>query len=73
MMVRQALVNLVDNAIKYSPAGSVIRIAVGRSNVAAVVEVQDSGAGIDPDRRSRIFDRFYRGPDADPAMAPASG
>jgi heavy metal sensor kinase len=61
MMLRQALINLVDNAIKYSPSGSVIRIGVDGSANAAIVEVQDSGAGIAPDRREHIFDRFYRG------------
>jgi heavy metal sensor kinase len=61
VMLRQALINLVDNAIKYSPSGSVIRIGVDGSPNAAIVEVQDSGAGIAPDRREHIFDRFYRG------------
>ena len=61
VMLRQALINLVDNAIKYSPSGSVIRIGVDGSANAAIVEVQDSGAGIAPDRREHIFDRFYRG------------
>jgi heavy metal sensor kinase len=61
VMLRQALINLVDNAIKYSPSGSVIRIGVDGSPNASIVEVQDSGAGIAPDRREHIFDRFYRG------------
>ena len=61
VMLRQALINLVDNAIKYSPSGSVIHIGVDGAANAATVEVQDSGAGIAPDRRDRIFDRFYRG------------
>lgn len=61
VMLRQALINLVDNAMKYSPSGSVIRIGVDGAANAATVEVQDSGAGIAPDRREHIFDRFYRG------------
>ncbi len=61
VMLRQALINLVDNALKYSPSGSVIRIDVAGAANAAIVEVQDAGAGIAPDRRDRIFDRFYRG------------
>ena len=61
VMLRQAVINLVDNAIKYSPRGSVIRIGVDGSAGGATLEVQDSGAGIAPDRREHIFDRFYRG------------
>jgi heavy metal sensor kinase len=60
LMLRQALINLVNNSIKYSPEGSEVRIEVSKSRDRAVVEVQDRGAGIDPERRSRIFDRFYR-------------
>ena len=61
MMLRQALINLVDNAIKYSPDGGHIRVRTSIGSTGATLEVVDSGPGIAPDRRNRIFDRFYRG------------
>ena len=69
-VVRQALINLVDNAIKFSPAGGRIRIRVAELSGEAVVDVIDSGAGIEPSSRDRIFDRFYR--DAD-SSTPGAG
>jgi heavy metal sensor kinase len=59
--LRQALINLVDNAIKFTPAGGEIRIAVSETPSHAVVEVIDTGPGIPDPARARIFDRFYRG------------
>lgn len=59
--LRQALINLVDNAIKFSPPGGCVRIRVAESAGHAVVDVIDSGAGIAAADRPRIFDRFYRG------------
>lgn len=64
MMLRQALINLVDNAIKYSPEGGHIRVRASVGATGATLEVVDSGPGIAPDRRGRIFDRFYRGASA---------
>jgi heavy metal sensor kinase len=61
--IRQALINLVDNAIKFSPSGCEIRIRVAEARDEAVVEVIDGGGGIDPAARERIFDRFYRAAD----------
>ncbi|MFQ5739878.1 MAG: sensor histidine kinase [Acidobacteriota bacterium] len=59
--LRQALVNLVDNAIKYTPAGGRIRIVVRPSSKGrAAIEVIDEGPGIDTCDQERIFDRFYR-------------
>ena len=62
--MRQALINLVDNAIKFSPSGGRIRIRVEEASGEAIVDVIDSGAGIEPSARERIFDRFYRGTDS---------
>ncbi|MBI4266076.1 MAG: HAMP domain-containing protein, partial [Acidobacteria bacterium] len=60
LVLRQALINLVDNAIKFSPAGGRIGIRVAEADGDGIVDVIDSGDGIDPVSRQRIFDRFYR-------------
>jgi two-component system, OmpR family, sensor kinase len=59
--VAHALDNLVDNAIRYAPEGSEVRILAERRNGAAALLVADSGPGIPDEERSRIFERFYRG------------
>jgi len=59
-ILRQALVNLIDNAVKYSPTKSKILIRVTDTQREALVEVEDSGPGIPSEHRSRIFERFYR-------------
>jgi len=63
--VRQALINLVDNAIKFSSLGREIRIRVGGTRDEARVDVIDGGLGIDAAARPYIFDRFYRDAEAD--------
>ena len=62
--IRQLLMNLITNAIKYTPAGGqvVIRLSEDADNV--VLEVQDSGIGIAPGDTPNVFERFWR---ADPA------
>lgn len=60
LVIRDAVTNLVDNAIKYSPAGSTIRIVVDGGPEGATLSVADEGTGIPADHRERIFDRFYR-------------
>jgi two-component system, OmpR family, sensor kinase len=52
--------NLVENAIKYSESGGVIRISLRQRAGEASLEVEDSGPGIPPEDRERVFDRFYR-------------
>lgn len=59
--LRQALINLMDNAIKFTPPGGQIRLQVGEAGGLAVVDVIDAGPGIPTAARPRIFDRFYRG------------
>jgi len=56
----QLLVNLLDNAVKYAPAGSVVEVAVARSGEGARLTVADHGAGIPDHERERVFDRFHR-------------
>ena len=60
LVTRQALINLVDNAVKYTPAGGKVRIVVRTGGPGPIIGVIDTGPGIPPDQRDRIFDRFYR-------------
>jgi len=58
--LRQILLNLGDNAIKYTPAGGVVRYDLRREGAWALLAVSDTGPGIDRQDIPRIFDRFYR-------------
>ncbi|HMB28522.1 MAG TPA: ATP-binding protein, partial [Blastocatellia bacterium] len=58
--LKQVIVNLVDNAIKYTPAGGLVGVNVGGSNGRALLEVNDNGVGIPPEALPHIFERFYR-------------
>jgi heavy metal sensor kinase len=60
LVLRQALLNLVDNAIKYTPADGQIAIRLRGSGSEATIEVSDSGPGVSVEPRERVFDRFYR-------------
>jgi two-component system OmpR family sensor kinase len=65
--------NLVDNAVRYTPAGGRVDVSVERSTAVpphAVVKVVDNGPGIEPQERQRVFDRFYRRPGT---RSPGSG
>jgi two-component system phosphate regulon sensor histidine kinase PhoR len=58
--LRQIVDNLLDNAIKYTPAGGRIWLRIRPEADSVVVEVEDSGCGIEPQHQDRIFERFYR-------------
>jgi heavy metal sensor kinase len=58
--LKQVVVNLLDNAIKYTPSGGAIRLRVARQNGHAVLHVTDNGIGIPPDALPHVFDRFFR-------------
>jgi heavy metal sensor kinase len=60
LVLREAITNVVDNAIKYSPQASTIDIRAHADTSQAVLTVADQGPGIAPDHRERIFDRFFR-------------
>ena len=55
----QVLINIVDNAIKYTPSGSTIHIRLLRRGTQAVIEVADEGCGISDDDKKRVFEMFY--------------
>jgi signal transduction histidine kinase len=59
--LEQAAANLVDNAIKYTPAGGQVDVEVGREGSRAVLTVRDNGPGIPATELPRIFDRSFRG------------
>jgi signal transduction histidine kinase len=59
--LQQVVVNLLGNAIKYTPAGGSIRVSVNREEEDAVLRVQDTGTGISPDLLPRMFDLFVQG------------
>jgi two-component system OmpR family sensor kinase len=58
--VKQVLVNLLDNAIKYTPAGGEVHLATSILHNNAILEVSDNGIGIPPESLPHVFDRFYR-------------
>ena len=58
--LKQVLVNLLDNAIKYTPNGGEVTVETGVEGEKGFITVEDTGIGIDPDHHERVFDRFYR-------------
>jgi signal transduction histidine kinase len=68
--LRQLLLNLVDNAIKYTPRGGRVTLGLYREDARAVVRVSDTGAGIPESELPHVFERFYR---VDKARARSGG
>ncbi|MCS6771737.1 MAG: ATP-binding protein [Kiritimatiellae bacterium] len=60
LLLQRALVNLIDNAIKYSSANTGVRVRAERDEGSAKIHVIDQGVGIAPEHHERIFERFYR-------------
>lgn len=58
-LLEQAVANLIDNAVKYSPAGSSVQVRALRQN-GVVIRVEDHGCGVAPEHLPRLFERFYR-------------
>ena len=62
--LERVLTNLISNAIKYSPTGSVVRVSARALDGAVAIDVADAGRGIPAEALSRIFEPYYRVPDA---------
>jgi signal transduction histidine kinase len=60
--LRQILLNLIDNAVKYTPSGGSVSLGATRRNGSVTVSVTDTGVGIPNDVGERIFDPFFRVP-----------
>ena len=60
VMIEQVLVNLIENALKYAPAGTPLEIGAGASLTKVTMYVADRGPGISPGLEERLFDKFYR-------------
>jgi signal transduction histidine kinase len=68
-LLRQLVVILLDNAVKFTPPGGAVRVRVAAPGQRAIVTVEDTGIGIPPEQLSHVFERFYRG---DPARSRTS-
>jgi two-component system OmpR family sensor kinase len=62
--LRVMLSNLIDNALRYTPADGSVTVRIVRESADAAIEVEDTGPGIAAEQRARVFDRFYRVPNA---------
>ena len=65
LLLHELVANLLDNAIRYTPAQGSITVRVMRRGESSILEVQDNGPGIAPFEQERVFERFYRGPQVD--------
>ncbi len=68
--LRQVIINLLANAIRHTPDGSPIEVAVGTEGTDAVLEIRDHGPGIPPEVATKVFERFFR---ADPSRGRTAG
>lgn len=68
--IKQVLLNLIDNAVKFTPAGGTVSVSLTREGHNALLTIHDTGIGIAPDELQRIFDRFYQ---SDPARTHVGG
>jgi PAS domain S-box-containing protein len=68
LRLEQALTNLVGNAVKFTPAGGEVHLGIDHDDTDVRITVTDTGIGIPPGDVDRIFDRFYRARNADPAV-----
>jgi signal transduction histidine kinase len=69
-LVRQLLMIVLDNAVKFTPSGGRVRLSVATQNGHSVAVIDDTGSGIPPEQLPHVFERFFRG---DPARGRAEG
>jgi len=72
-LLHQALYNLVENAIKYTPEGGTVFVHMKTLTSSLIFAVQDSGIGISADDQKRLFEKFYRGTNRDALMQRGTG
>ena len=68
--LRQVVTNLVANALRHTPEGTPVEVAVGTDDEGVALEVRDHGPGVPPDISVKVFERFFR---ADPSRGRGSG
>jgi two-component system, OmpR family, sensor histidine kinase KdpD len=61
VLFEQVLVNLLENASRYTPTGSPLEIAARKDDTLVVIEIRDSGRGFAPGTEERVFEKFFRG------------
>ncbi|NDJ77135.1 MAG: GAF domain-containing protein [Chloroflexi bacterium] len=71
--LRQAITNLIGNAVKYTPDEGQIEVRFGYHNDRLQFSVEDNGYGISPERQARLFERFYRAQEPGTDMIPGTG
>lgn len=71
--MRDAFENLIDNAIKYTPKGGIVKVVIKEDGDDALITVEDNGIGIDEEDEDKIFGRFYRGVRAKQAKTTGTG
>jgi len=62
--MEQAIFNLLDNAIKFSPGTMKAELTLERNHNAVIIKIKDQGLGIEDDEKDKIFEKFYRGTEA---------
>lgn len=69
LLLEQVLVNLLENAARYTPSGSEIEITARREGTRTEIRVADNGPGLPPGSEARVFEKFFRGPPASSALS----
>jgi two-component system sensor histidine kinase KdpD len=73
VLLEQVLLNLLENAAKYTPAGGPIEVSLSAEDGEARIEVADRGPGLPPGEEQRVFERFYRAADSHRARGTGLG
>ena len=60
LLLRELMSNLIDNAIRYTPAGGRITVGIRQENKSTIFYVQDNGIGLTAENQALVFERFYR-------------